>query len=320
MKTGTAAALSRGLAALCFFLATAAVVSFYMSNIWYAALFVGIGLIAGATEFSLGVNPAKVALIRRLSHVCLALGLVTLAFSIGVNFQFHQIILDISRGVVTGALIQFAAARVVLPLLLGNIFCSRACWDGIAFDLAGAARSKTAPVPPAGKGRHWMAWTYLVLSVAVAAAVGYAASDHPLVESKRLRFGFENAAIIFFGLAVLPRMAGRTYCRFLCPFLTVSGVFARFALFKITPDDKVECDGCGACSSACPMGIDVRGETIDGGRLRHPDCLLCEACVASCSKQRLRISPPRSILEPARKSIAATRAFVSCLRGRGFRG
>jgi len=296
MTSGTVVAIARGVTALLFFVATAVVVALFMSNAWYAALFSGIGIVAGATEFSLGMNPAKVALIRRVTHVILASGLVVLAVSLGINFQFHQMVLDFLKGVVTGAAIQFVAARVVLPFIFGNMFCSRVCWDGIAFDLAVAARGRGSSSKPALGGRNWTAWVYLAFSILAAILVGAAFSAESVHESARWRFGVENALIIFFGLTVLPRMGGRSYCRQLCPFITVSGFFAKFSLFKITPVDEVECDGCGACSAACPMGIDVRGATIGGERLSHPNCLLCESCVQACAKRRLRMSIPRSIL------------------------
>ena len=50
-----------------------------------------------------------------------------LSLFIGVNFQFPEIFFDISAGIVTGALIQMLVARVALPFLFGNAFCSRAC-------------------------------------------------------------------------------------------------------------------------------------------------------------------------------------------------
>ena len=307
MNTGTAAAVCRGATITLFFLATAAGVALFMSNPWYIALFAGIGCLAGTTEFILGMFPDKVTRVRRTNHVILASGLVVLALSLGINFQFNQIILDLSRGVVTGAAIQFVAARLVLPWLFGNIFCSRACWDGAAFDLAAAVRrggSAKTPRKPHPGYRSLVAWLYLAFSVAAAT---WAASQLPpsyAAESARWRFGVENAFIVFFGLAILPRLGGRSYCRHLCPFLTLSGIFARFSLFKITPDESVECDRCGACSSACPMGIDVRDATVDGGRLSNRDCLLCESCVEACRKRRLRIAPPRLILRVfAKKGI-----------------
>ena len=299
MNARTAAAACRCAVIFLFFLAVAVVVSWFMSNPWYIALFAGIGCLAGTTEFILGVSPGKVARVRRTTHAILAAGLVSLAISLGINFQFHQIILDLARGVVTGAAIQFVAARLVLPWLFGNIFCSRACWDGAVFDLATAAkqgRGRRAPCEPHPGRRSPAAWLYLAFSVAAAAWAGSRLPADFAAKSARWRFGAENAFIVFFGLAVLPRLGGRSYCRHLCPFLTVSGIFAKFSLFKITPDEAVECDRCGACSAACPMGIDVLGATADGRRLNHRDCLLCESCVQACHKRRLRISPPRSIL------------------------
>ncbi len=298
MKARTVAAICRCAIITLFFLATAVGTALFMSNPWYIALFAGIGCIAGATEFFLGVFPERVLLIRRITHAALAGGLVVLALTLGINFQFHQIILDSARGVVTGAAIQFVAARLVLPWLFGNIFCSRACWDGAIFDLALASRhgkERSLARPPHPGRRSPMAWLYLAFSLAAATWVASISTTH-IAHSATWRFGLENAFIVLFGLLVLPRFGGRSYCRHLCPFLTLSGLAARFSLFKIAPDHTVECDRCGACSSACPMGIDVLGATIEGERVNNRDCLLCEACVAACRKRRLRISPPSLIL------------------------
>ena len=50
-----------------------------------------------------------------------------------------------------------------------------------------------------------------------------------------------------------------------------------------------QCVGCGKCSTACPMGLDVRklvSEDKDGA-LKTTECIQCGACVDDCPKKVL---------------------------------
>ena len=133
MKLKTA--ILRGSILFIFLLCTAAIVSTLRGNLWYLLLFGGMGLFAGFTEFAIGMQPKKAQIIRRFVLFSLGTMLATLATVIAINFQFSEVCFNIYTGIVTGALIQFAVARVVIPLLFGNIFCSRACWDSAIFEI-----------------------------------------------------------------------------------------------------------------------------------------------------------------------------------------
>ena len=86
----------------------------------------------------------------------------------GVNFQFPQIIFDAFAGLAEGALVQLLIARIALPFLFGNGFCSRVCWDGLIFELI----NQKIPIPAKAVQRSQkLAWIYLAAVVIMASII-----------------------------------------------------------------------------------------------------------------------------------------------------
>ncbi len=105
-----------------FFVMIAIFVSIIRGNIAYLFMFTAIGAIAGSTEFIIAKKPCQSQLFRRISLMFLSSGLFIIALIVGINFQFSQIFIDLYAGIVTGALIQFIAARLILPFFSAIYF------------------------------------------------------------------------------------------------------------------------------------------------------------------------------------------------------
>jgi len=266
----------RALTVLMFFILTSVIVALIMKNSIYFLLFSGIGILAGLTEYAIGANPEKSQIIRKTVHIFLAGTLVILAIFIGINFQFSQVCFDLYSGIITGALIQFCTARLLLPLFFGNAFCSRACWNGAIFEFADITGNSE------NKGSKLSAWIFMAFIVIVTFIIYI--YDVPKTATNNIRniFIIENSAIIMVGLVLSIFSGKRFYCRKLCPFLPFSGFVSKFSLFKITPHKNMKCINCGKCNENCPMGIDVMDYVKLGNRINHPDCILCEKCVNVC--------------------------------------
>ncbi len=252
----------------------------YKQKLQYLFLFAGMGLLVTVFDVVMRFLPQYRQLFRRSIQALIG-GIIFFGISLGakVNFQFAGVIFDIYAVVITGALIQFILARLVLPFFIGNAFCSWVCWDGACFELAGNVTVKSS-MP---KHRSSViAFAYLLLIFILAsAAVKYGNPAYD--DGKRLGWIIaENAAILFLGIGLSRFWGSRAYCRILCPFLTISGLFSKYALFKIAPVHPEKCTSCGRCSSACPMLIDVMDFVKKEKRINSRNCIVCERCVSSC--------------------------------------
>lgn len=284
-------ALLRAVILFGFFTVTAAIMSILRENLLYLLMFMVIGVIAGLTEFIIANKPEKAQFFRRSSLIVLGSGLFILALIIGINFQFSQIFFDLYTGLITGALIQFIVARLLLPFIFGNIFCSRACWDGTVFEISEKfLPEKKSPAPKASSYRSVSAWIYLVFIVALSATLSLYFSIAPGTSIIRTVFILQNAAIILIGLILSSISTPRAYCRKLCPFITISGLISPFSIFKVSPVINNHCIECGKCSRQCPMGIDVESYIRNNRRIDHPDCVMCETCVAICPAECIMVS------------------------------
>ncbi|MCW3806061.1 4Fe-4S binding protein [Plebeiibacterium marinum] len=255
-------------------------------DIRYFFLFTGIGI----TEFivrSLVIKyPDKRQFLRLIVQAIIGgFLLFYLSLVIGVNFQYSEIIFDTAEGVVTGALIQAVIARVALPFLLGNAFCSRACWTGLFFELTNTKSCKK-PV----ERNNYVSWAYLVIVslLAVLIVVYYVnpAADEAL---RKVFIIGENIYVISTGFFLTFFLGSRAYCRLLCPFLTISGIFSPFSFFKVSPVEDANCTGCNQCTQACPMLIDVRQYVKEDKAIDHRQCILCERCISSCKHNAIKV-------------------------------
>jgi len=261
-------------------------------DIRYFFLFTGIGM----TEFivrSLVIKyPEKRQLLRLIVQSIIGgFLLFYLSLVIGVNFQYSEIIFDTAEGVVTGALIQAIIARVALPFLLGNAFCSRVCWTGLFFELTNTKSCKT-PV----QRNNYISWAYLIIVsfIAILIVINF---TNPAAD-ERLRKVFiigENIYVITVGFFLTFLMGSRAYCRLLCPFLTISGLFSPLSYFKVTPVGDSNCTGCNQCTKACPMLIDVKQYVKEEKAIDHRQCILCERCISSCKHDAIRVDHYKSV-------------------------
>jgi ferredoxin len=98
----------------------------------------------------------------------------------------------------------------------------------------------------------------------------------------------------------------RPWCRWLCPFGAVQGLLQLAAPWKIRRSAAL-CTGCGCCSRACPMRIEVAEQAV----VRDTRCNRCGECLTAC--------PVRGALDhglPGRRGAAAVPAPAFSMRSR----
>jgi len=72
----------------------------------------------------------------------------------------------------------------------------------------------------------------------------------------------------------------RFMCRIFCPFGAIYSLLSKFALFKMSYNDKL-CVHCGVCNKVCPMGLEVTKEVGTG------ECIVCGDCLKVCPKKAI---------------------------------
>lgn len=267
------------------------VVMWLIRDVRYFYLFAGIGFAELSTRIFIIHYPKYRQFFRLTIQFLLgSMFVFWLSLFIGVNFQFPEIFFDASAGIVTGALIQMLVARIVLPFFFGNAFCSRACWTGFFFEIT---NSKEYISRPAAKRSELLAWGYIAVLIIVPITISIFYKPYNPAQNDELRRFWiigENLFIVGVGFAMTFWTGSRSYCRMLCPFITISGLFSKYSFFKITPVKADDCTECDSCTKACPMLIDVKTLVINKEKVSHKLCIVCERCVSSCSLGVLKLT------------------------------
>jgi polyferredoxin len=86
--------------------------------------------------------------------------------------------------------------------------------------------------------------------------------------------------ILALGLAVVTY---RPFCQFICPFGFVSWLAERLSLVRVRVNHDL-CDGCGACSFACPL--ESAKHMVDG-KMFGADCYSCARCLRVCPEEAI---------------------------------
>ena len=270
------------------------IIVWVIRDIRYFYLFFSIGFLELSTRIIVIHKPKTKQFFRLMLQAGLSvMFLFWLSLFIGINFQFPEIFFDASAGIVTGALIQMLVARVVLPFFLGNAFCSRACWTGFFFEMTNSKKLLSKGKKPMER-KEWLAWGYLLLLIIVPLVIALFYNPAENKELRRMWIIGENLFIVSIGFILTFFTGSRSYCRLLCPFITVSGIFSRFSLFKITPLESDNCTSCNACTNICPMLIDVRKQVHKKEKVSDKLCIVCERCVSSCPEDILQLTNKKS--------------------------
>ena len=261
----------------------------YKQQVKYFFLFAGMGTAQAFCEWLTIFYPAKKQTIRRIFQASVGgMLFIWLSLRVGVNFQFTQIVFGFCGGVITAALIQFVIARIILPFFIGNGFCSRACWDGVVFELV---QDKIPKAKHPQKRNEVIACSYLIGLILIGTIIS--SINNPAINESVSRYWIvgENLVLLTLGIGLSWFWGSRTYCRTFCPFISVSGLFSRFSVFKIAPVNYVNCTACGKCNNACPMLVDVRESVKNNKRIYNKSCIVCEHCVDACPEKCLQLTP-----------------------------
>jgi len=169
--------------------------------------------------------------------------------SIGSIQNISQALFDSSYAIPLTVL-AFGVLPLLAALLFGRIFCAAACPHGALQDLV---LIKPVQVPPwLDQGLRRFAYGYLGLAVVFAATGGgYVICQYdPFIPIFRLS-GSTMMVWIGIGFLLAGTVIGRPYCRYLCPYGVLLGLFSAVSRWRvrITPDS---CTQCRLCEKSCP--------------------------------------------------------------------
>ena len=106
-------------------------------------------------------------------------------------------------------------------------------------------------------------------------------SDYNKIADARLLDFFLTLSgwpLIFIGILLIFSLPLRNpFCRFLCPYGALLGLFAMFSPAKVTRNSEV-CISCGVCNQFCPVYIPV----MQKKRVHSPECIGCWRCISHC--------------------------------------
>jgi len=138
----------------------------------------------------------------------------------------------------------------------------------------------------------------IVLMMNVAAIESFSNTPYNLAVDARMLLFFlapSTLTIWVLSLLVLASLFLRNFwCRYLCPYGALLGIFALFSPLRVSRDEK-SCIHCRKCEKVCPGSIRVAEQTM----VTSPECLGCLECLAACPvKECLQVTTSRRRVIP----------------------
>jgi len=126
--------------------------------------------------------------------------------------------------------------------------------------------------------------------------------DYPLRSLKYLLLGFFAWAIFLAMNEAASIVVRNFWCRYLCPYGALLGIFSLISPHKIKRNLS-SCTDCSKCAMACPSHIKVdKIQTVISD-----ECSTCLACVDACTDSRaVALRPVLSRRRTSKKLVAAT--------------
>jgi ferredoxin-type protein NapH len=234
----------------------------------------------------------KRLLLRFRRTVILLVGATLFGVSLALarNVQLEGLFFGLLTGVAVGPVVHYLLGKVLIPLPLGRVWCGWACWTGAIVDQLPFRRPAGWLAIPYRRGRLLHFVLSLALVSTLVLALGYRGGAVGQQASLWFLVGNAVYAVLAIGLALRLR-DNRAFCKYACPVSVILRITARPALVKIAGDAEA-CRSCSsrACTTLCPMDVDIPAYVSDGTRILSTECILCGHCVAVCPPNTLGFS------------------------------
>jgi polyferredoxin len=241
--------------------------------------------------------------------------------SIGIEGFFS----GLSRGVLNAGFVFWVLA-FISALLLGRAFCGWFCWFGGYLELVewGIGDKLKIKIP-----KRILLYLGAVPFVALGLKIYGALLSNWILRGFPTEFTFQLSDVepwggqqtgisilitaILFGPVLLFVFGQRAWCRYLCPIGALLKIFSSVSVGKmrLVNDD---CIGCGKCSRACEMQVDVMGDLKTYGEIHSSNCIVCFKCTDECPTDSIDLSLRRK--GTSLSADAAGRAERSSLKRR----
>ncbi|MPM04831.1 putative electron transport protein YccM [bioreactor metagenome] len=178
---------------------------------------------------------------------------------------------------------------LIAAVLFGAIFCGYICPFGSFQEWIGKLGRKLFPkkynrIVPKKLDRVLRYLRYLVLIMVLYQTAISAKLVFQTVDPYYALFNFFTSevavsAYIMLGvITVLSLFIERPWCKYLCPYGALLGLFNSIRIFKIRRN-KNTCIRCKKCDRVCPMNIEVSDKEV----IRDLQCISCHKCTSEVS-------------------------------------
>ena len=246
---------------------------FYLANFSYigSALAVGLGLYAQKKTYARHIVQFLVG-----SYMLVYLGIIS-----HENMQIEGFWYYLFLGSFEAAVIHYAVAKILGPLIFGRGWCGYACWSAMIFDLL----PYKSPQKPR-KNLGFLRYLTFSASLIFVVALFYLQTDNIALI---MWYAFLIGNILYYAsgiiLAIILR-DNRAFCKYLCPITVFLKPASYFALLRVKCDHTL-CVSCGKCRLVCPMEVDMTDNSRK--RTNGTECILCLNCIYSCPKKALKL-------------------------------
>ena len=195
---------------------------------------------------------------------------------------------------------------LVVALIMGRVFCVAGCPLGALQDVLGGGRERRIPALPHAilGGLPWMVLAVTVWLALRGASLFICLLDPyktaffwsygwlqriihlihgGLAEPGILRVGDLTAWSILLASLALGRWIYRPFCRFVCPYGALLGVFSMIA-FKRRHIAQSQCVKCGRCDKQCPVQAITQDPVTKEYGISSYHCIECNRCSSICRR------------------------------------
>ena len=246
---------------------------FYLFNFTYIGSCLALGIFLYMKKFKYARNIVQFAVGL---YMLVYLGIIS-----NENMQLEGFWYYLSLGVFEAAVIHYAVAKIIGPLLFGRGWCGYACWTAMILDLL--------PYKVAQQPRKRIGFIRYIMFLISLLFVGILLLLNTPNIPQIFFWSFIIGNLLYYGIGITIAFIfqdNRAFCKYICPITIFLKPASYFSLLRVKNDED-KCVSCGKCKKVCPMDVDMINNSRK--RLNGTECILCTKCIDECPKKSLHL-------------------------------